>query len=268
MRVPARLWWLCAAALSGFGPVTPAAGDDAMVAVGPAAFETAVPPSPADKTVRVPRFEMDVVPVSNARFLAFVRRHPEWRRDRVSGLFADDGYLAHWAGADTLTGPDQALRPVVRVSWFSAGAYCESRGARLPRWYEWELAAAADDSKAYALDDPQWRQRILGWYSRPASAGPIPAAGETPANYYGIRDLHGVIWEWVEDYNGVLVSADNREQGGADKLRFCGAGALSMEQKEHYAVLMRVAMLSSLQARNTTRNLGFRCARDTEETAP
>jgi formylglycine-generating enzyme required for sulfatase activity len=34
-----------------------------------------------------------------------------------------------------------------------------------------------------------------------------------------------------------------------------------MEQKENYATLMRVAMLSSLKATDTTANLGFRCAR-------
>jgi len=34
-----------------------------------------------------------------------------------------------------------------------------------------------------------------------------------------------------------------------------------MDDRENYAVLMRVAMLSSLEAANTTRNLGFRCAR-------
>jgi formylglycine-generating enzyme required for sulfatase activity len=45
-------------------------------------------------------------------------------------------------------------------------------------------------------------------------------------------------------------------------MRFCGAGALSMDDRENYAVLMRVAMLSALEGRDTTRNLGFRCARD------
>ena len=63
-------------------------------------------------------------------------------------------------------------------------------------------------------------------------------------------------------FHHLPVSADNREQGDPDAMRFCGAGALSMDDRENYAVLMRVAMLSALQARDTTRNLGFRCARD------
>ena len=44
-------------------------------------------------------------------------------------------------------------------------------------------------------------------------------------------------------------------------MKFCGAGALSMDDRENYAVLMRVAMLSSLEASHATANLGFRCAR-------
>jgi formylglycine-generating enzyme required for sulfatase activity len=35
-----------------------------------------------------------------------------------------------------------------------------------------------------------------------------------------------------------------------------------MDDRDNYAVLMRVAMLSSLKASDTTANLGFRCAKD------
>jgi formylglycine-generating enzyme len=70
------------------------------------------------------------------------------------------------------------------------------------------------------------------------------------------------VWEWVEDFGAMMVSGDNREQGDPDLMKFCGTGALTMEQKENYAVLMRIAMLSSLKAAYTTANLGFRCARD------
>ena len=86
--------------------------------------------------------------------------------------------------------------------------------------------------------------------------------GRARANYYGVQDMHGLIWEWVQDFNGMLVSGDSREQGDSNVARFCGSGAITMEQKEQYAVLMRVAMLSSLKATYTTASLGFRCARD------
>src|SRR3546814_765428 len=103
--------------------------------------------------------------------------------------------------------------------------------------------------------------RILNWYSQPSNHA-LPRAGLQTPNAWGVQDLHGLVWEWTDDFSSLLVSRDNRVQGDADNLKFCGAGALSMDDRENYAVLMRVAMLSSLDAGNTTANLGFRCARD------
>jgi formylglycine-generating enzyme required for sulfatase activity len=117
---------------------------------------------------------------------------------------------------------------------------------------------------ADARDLPEWRNNILAWYSQ-SGDDQIADVRSEPANYYQIFDTHKLVWEWVDDFNAFLVSGDNREQGGADKLQFCGAGAITMEQKENYAILMRVAMLSSLEARYTTRSLGFRCARNGEK---
>lgn len=211
-------------------------------------------------SVRVAPFELMRTPVTNAQFLAFVQAHPQWRRDRVASVFAEGRYLAHWAAPAKLTGAVQGKQPVTQVSWFAASAYCETQGARLPTWSEWEYAAAADETRRDARQDPAWRERILSWYSRPSSKA-LPRAGLQTANAYGVQDLHGLVWEWTDDFSSLLVSSDNRNQGDADTGKFCGAGALSMNDRENYAVLMRVAMLSSLEAHDTTTNLGFRCAR-------
>jgi len=220
---------------------------------------------PADKDralTHVASFELQALPVTNADFSQFVRQHPSWKKGSVPKLFADEGYLKHWKNAgDPGVGPQQ---PVVNVSWFAALAYCEAQGARLPSWHEWEWAAAADEISADARAQPEWRQKILSWYSVPGGTALSPV-GQNRADLRGIHDLHGLVWEWVEDYGALMVSGDNREQGDPDLMKFCGTGALSMEQKENYAVLMRIAMLSSLQARNTTANLGFRCARDARQ---
>ena len=123
---------------------------------------------------------------------------------------------------------------------------------------EWELAAAADESQPDARGDPRWRARILDWYGQPANH-PLAAVGLGPANFYGVQDLHGLVWEWVDDFNALIVSGDSRDQGDPDKLKFCGAGALSLQDRDNYAVLMRIAFLSALQARSTAHSLGFRC---------
>jgi formylglycine-generating enzyme len=222
-------------------------------------FETVLPPATDAKTTVVAPFRIDRTLVTNADFARFVKAHPEWRRDRVARLFADEKYLAHWSAVSE-PGSALARQPVTQVSWFAANAYCEARGARLPRWYEWEFAAAASDKVPDARADPAWRQRILDWYSHSARAA-LPPAGASPPNYYGVRDLHGVAWEWVEDAGAMLVSDDGREQGDGSN-RFCGVGAITFEQKENYAMLMRIAMLSSMKASYTSSSMSFRCASD------
>ncbi|HEX7026394.1 MAG TPA: formylglycine-generating enzyme family protein [Gammaproteobacteria bacterium] len=228
-----------------------------------AEFQTVLPLVEGNQTVQVNTFMLANRPVTNGEFLAFVVRHPEWRRGEARRLFVDERYLAHWQSALTLGERSAEDAPVTHVSWFAATAYCEAQNGRLPTWHEWELAAAANAVRTDARDDPAWRQTRLDWYAQPTPEK-FPPVMQNPANVYGIYDLHGLAWEWVEDFNGMLVTSDNREPGSLDKLEFCGAGALSLEQKENYAVLMRVAFLSSLKAAYTTRNLGFRCARDVE----
>lgn len=211
---------------------------------------------------KIAGFELMQKPVTNAQFLEFVRKYPQWQKAKVPAVFAEQKhYLSHWQSALALGPKVKPQQPVTQVSWFAASAYCEAQNARLPTWSEWEYTAAADRTRRDARRDPAWRESILSWYSKPSNT-PIADVGKSPANIYGIQDLNGLIWEWTEDYSAMLVSADNRNQSDPDKSKFCGASALSMEDKENYAVMMRVAMLSSLEAVNSTSNLGFRCAKN------
>ena len=253
-----RRWLWMVMLLLGAWPIAPAiAADYAWLPGG--SFASVLPPGSKTALVRVVSFRLRTEPVTNAEFLAFVRSHPPWRRDRVAPVFADNRYLTQWSAPDALGADALPGQPVTRVSWFAAQAYCESEQARLPSWYEWEYAAAADVRRADARSDPAWRERVLAWYSRPSSQ-PLPTVGgET--DVHGVRDLNGLVWEWVDDFNALLVGSDSRDQDGADKLRFCGAGALNLQEKENYATLMRIAMLSALKAADTTNNMGFRCAK-------
>jgi formylglycine-generating enzyme required for sulfatase activity len=243
-------------------PLAGLAGDSASRYAGlpGGMFKSALQYEDARQGIRIAPFALMRRPVTNTEFLAFVKRNPQWRRDRVAGVLAEPRYLAHWQSPTELGARALPQQPVTQVSWFAADAYCASLDARLPTWSEWEYAAAADERRRDARKDPAWRERILAWYSRPSNEA-LPRAGLQSPNAYGVQDLHGLVWEWTEDFSSLLVAGDNRNQGDADRMKFCGAGALSMDDRENYAVLMRVAMLSSLEARDTTLNLGFRCAR-------
>jgi formylglycine-generating enzyme required for sulfatase activity len=205
----------------------------------------------------VPSFEMDVYPVTNAEFLAFVRDHPEWQRSRVSRLFADASYLRHWQG-DLELGPDAPpSSPVVYVSWFAARAYLKDVGEQLPTVDQWEYVGAASATARDASRTPAFLDRVRDWYGRP-TPDRLPAVGSTFRNVYGVRDMHGLVWEWTLDFNSSLVTGESRADGSLERSLYCGSEAAGASDFEDYAAFMRYAFRSSLEARYTVSNLGFR----------
>lgn len=245
-----RLALACVCVLS-----TVASADRAPI--GPATYRPAFPASSSEAAVPVARFWLDRTQVTNAQFLGFVRAQPAWRRDRVAALRAEANYLAHWAAPDRL-GDAPPDAPVVNVSWFAARAYCAARGGRLPLEKEWELAAAASADQRDARGDRALQDAILAWYAERTPAR-LPDVGRR-ANAWGVYDLHGLVWEWIEDFNAALVTADSRSTGDM----FCGGAAARSQDPTAYATFMRLAFRSALQARFTTNLLGFRCAYDQE----
>ena len=254
-------------ALAGLGA---SAAPPDYVALPGSDFTSVLPQGPLPgvaSPVAIAPFQLRVLPVTAGEFRDFVVAHPQWQRGQAPAIFVDARYLVDWPSPARIDAAEGAAqRPVTSVSWFAAEAFCESEHARLPTWLEWEYAAAADETRRDARNDPAWRRRILSWYERPANSALPPVGG--PANAYGVRDLHGVVWEWVDDFNALFIAGDSRTQGDPDLLKFCGAGAISIVDRDSYAVLMRIALLSSLSAADTTSSLGFRCARPIEATRP
>ncbi|MFO0675304.1 MAG: formylglycine-generating enzyme family protein [Polyangiaceae bacterium] len=254
-----RAWSLAVAVVASAISLTHVSHAEGMRRVGPGDYTPVYARGGGKGTpVQVALFELDVLPVTNREYLAFAVTHPEWRRDRVARIFADAGYLSQWEDATHLGARLDPRAPVVEVSWFAARAFCRGRAARLPTEAEWELAAKGRSVDGGSEDEV--RQRILDWYARPAPLR-LPPVGSTPVNEWGIGDLHGLVWEWVSDFNSVLVGGDPREAASGDRNQFCGAGALGANDTTDYAAFMRVAFRSALRADYTTRNLGFRCAR-------
>ncbi|MBS0631403.1 MAG: formylglycine-generating enzyme family protein [Verrucomicrobia bacterium] len=212
--------------------------------------------------IPVAAFLLDERPVTNADFLAFVTANPKWRRSLVSRLFADTSYLQHWS-ADLEPGPAAPLRaPVVQVSWFAARAYARWAGKRLPTTAEWELAAAAGYDRPDGRNDAALKRDLYAWLARPVPAVFADATSLRP-DFHGIRGLHGLVWEWVDDFNTAMVTGESRADTTLDRNLFCGAGSAGASDTTDYAAFMRAALRASLKADNTTTSLGFRCARDT-----
>jgi formylglycine-generating enzyme len=210
-------------------------------------------------TTSVDAFFMDITPVTHVQFLEFVLNNHKWQKSNVKGIFADERYLQNWEN-DTTVPEYLQNSPVNNVSWYAARAYCKCYGKRLPSLDEWEYAAMADENKPDAREDSLFNARIIRTYEKPKTY--LMQVGSTPKNYWGIYDMHGLVWEWTEDFNSVIITGESRSDKNTDKGLFCASGAVGASDLMDYAAFMRYAMRSSVKANFTLSNTGFRCVRN------
>lgn len=139
-----------------------------------------------DRPVTLSRFAIDVTPVTNAEFAAFLRasgyqpKHPE-------------NFLKHWNGQLPPAGLED--HPVVYVDLEDARAYATWKGTRLPTEEEWQYAAQADDGRPYPWGNTLDHSRCNG--GQTGGTTPVRAfpEGKSP---FGVLDLCGNTWEWTE----------------------------------------------------------------------
>jgi formylglycine-generating enzyme required for sulfatase activity len=206
----------------------------------------------------VKEFYMDTYAVTNEDYLQFVKANPQWTKSKVARLFADTNYLKYWI-ADFDIGPAYKQiknSPVTGVSWFAANAYAKWKNKRLPTTSEWEYAASASIN---GKSKDALTKFILQWYEKPNPAV-LPAVGSTFKNEFGLYDMHGLVWEWVYDFNQPL--GGNSSTGELDKNLYCSSGSLKTADAKDYAAYMRYAFRSSLKGNYCVGNLGFRCVAD------
>lgn len=216
-------------------------------------------PALIDKTLKtVPAFYLDRHPVTNQEFQVFVKTHPEWSKSKIKSIFADRHYLSYWDEDFKIGDGNVPYSPVVRVSWYAARAFCEAQGKRLPTVDEWEYAGLIPFS-----DHKEIKSTILEWYGK-AAEWPLREVMRREPNVKGIYDMHGLIWEWVDDFNSSMMTGESRADVTVNKNLFCGAAGSSAADPGDYAAFMRYAFRGSLQADYTVQNLGFRCAKDKE----
>ena len=114
----------------------------------------------------------------------------------------DDGGCAGYAPADA--GWGQGDRPVINVAWTDVQTYLvwlrakTGKPYRLPTEAEWEFACRAGTATSYPFGDAIGP--ALANYDR--QVGRTQEVGSYPPNPWGLRDMNGNVWEWVEDvYN-------------------------------------------------------------------
>jgi formylglycine-generating enzyme required for sulfatase activity len=102
---------------------------------------------------------------------------------------------------------DSASRPVEQVSWNAIQGYLSATGLRLPTEAEWEYACRAGTQTPFhngSTDDNT--VGALAWY-KPNSGDQTHAVGGKAANGFGLHDMLGNVWEWVNDWFGTYPSS-------------------------------------------------------------
>jgi len=164
-------------------------------------------------------------------------------------------YLQKKNGSNSFAPKANELKhPVTNVSWFAANAYCVSKGKRLPTIDEWEFAGLASATQKDGSAEPGYNRTILDWYADGGRNG-LHDIGKNKPNYWGVYDMHGLIWEWTEDFNSSQLSA-----GSSNTQMFCSGASVGSSDPSNYAAFLRYGIRTSLQSKYVLNNLGFRCA--------
>lgn len=251
--------------------------------------------------VKLDPFYIDATTVTNAQFAEFVKATGyKTEAEKFGWSFVFRMFLSPWEAAKVRQvvpgtpwwapvegafwyspeGPDSNIddrmdHPVVHVSWNDAIAYCKWAGKRLPTEAEWEFAARGGlEQKLYPWGDeltPGGQHYCNIWQGtfpekntmRDGYLGTAPAKS-FPPNGYGLYNVSGNVWEWVNDWFSPTYYSESpyeNPKGPATGTRRSMRGGSYLCHRS-YCNRYRVAARSSNTPDSSTGNIGFRCAAD------
>lgn len=180
------------------------------------------------RKVKVAAFQLAKTEVTNKQYVAFLNEKGR-SKDSAKPWFetkAEDSRSQIIMKDNTFhVEKDFENYPVVNVSWYGASAYVDwlkektGKAYRLPSEAEWEYAARAGSETAYSWGNKIGKNKANcdGCGSQWDDKSPAPVASFS-ANAYGLYDIHGNVWEWVQDrwhadYQGAPSTASPWQTG-------------------------------------------------------
>lgn len=135
------------------------------------------------------------------------------------------------------------LQPIERVSWKDAQEFVKKLNGkegtdkyRLPSEAEWEYACRAGTTTRYYFSDDELKLRYYAWYAE-NSGYRTHSVGQKKPNSWGLYDMHGNVWEWVQDrwhdnYEGA-PSNSSAWENGSDPSRVMRGGSWNLDSAKY-----------------------------------
>lgn len=203
-------------------------------------------------------FLIDKYPTTNRNYFNFIVFNFEWDPISILPFYGNSEYVLTWLLNENffLIAND----PVVNVSWYAGLFYCRFYDKRLPTIDEWEYVAMSTEVSSIGVYDFAYIQKILNWYTHRVGRSDYSVKNMFN-NYWNVFGLHGIIWEWVYDFNSVIIIGTDSEGSDSEQLLFCGAASENSINPIDYVGFMRFSFRNSLDSVFSLSSLGFRCVK-------